>query len=1226
MMAAPVKGLAGRSGMSTFGSYEVLEELHRTPFGYVCSARRAGAGGNGHHGEFVIKVFEAPDTDGDGLPGPILQGTDHFVGRARVQQKLTLQRSLHWAQIHELGDSGDSPFYVTDYYPRSAQKLILGRVNLGPAALHEIIDSVVRGLRELRQVCNQPHGCLKPTNVLIGGAGEVSGAKIVLTDPLCGAPGETEHGGDLHALGALIYQLVLHRPFHTTAWPIAESEEWESLGKFANGWRELCNDLLNPDPSKRPDATAIDRHLQSLQTHGISVKAARKVPVKSIVSCVILLVLLAAGGGSFLYCRQAGAYARVHQARSKWIDALWNNKTRLNQYASLGGPIITQSDWDALQLPERPRSASDFSLSAIKRSQSAEVTTNQVHRRLLDIYDQSAGPLRDLRQSYEREGYAQAAGYLASILSTPAPDNARLISAIDERIALGEKLKASRPGMSTATASILDGLAGSEDRDLRAFAGALRAEFRKQCVLNADGWKGTPQLDQLARQIASVRNWPNGYDAERLGREEKIDPGHVQLEDVKRWLATVNQYARVGPTDAQRAEQAKLAEQLAGTSDQIRKDLLRYVAGDSPQVQKLDQDRAGIQKQIDQLGSGGFVRKDLPAAFDAPAKKIEEQIASLPSRHQYRPTDLASWFAQAQGQHFKTSAAREVWSRRMKGCTADNIDAAWKAQTLALAKTLTDLETKTFVVPATLQAEPWVTPATNKAQESAARAISHIAPGATGISAAQLASIKDEFTAWCDEAAKLAQEHALLQRTMINASVIEQHDAHWSAERDRTFWATEVEAGPFEQIMTPQLDRIASIRGILSESSPEKLLAALAAAKRPEVTLVAWGRLGVLEKQEFPGPLTATGVDAWSNLLTGVSSAAEKLPAAGHEDVEKQVARSGERMWHTALSSDSPELLEAATAAAAKLHLTPDQTALSSLQRFDFALAEAIRTNHADNLATQIAALPDWDRSALQQLAGHGDVVEATLKNRSYLWPAGEDERKNKWQNPHINQADQLARAKALIADHQPQGARAALEGLSGPEIDQVRNEIEQLEATASAHFRKARSYSIKANYSMALREFRDAADDGNVDAMMQLGQMYHTGIEGAQRNPRLALYYYRLAATRGTAEEMAKVANEVNSPELAPWFKTAAHDGNVDALAVLAQIAIQKHDPEQASGMLMQADEHDPEKKERHLGSLMRQLASLYEQAGRDPEARRWYKAAADWGDTDAQAWLRRG
>lgn len=1231
--------------MTSFGSYEVVEELHRTPFGYVCSACRAGAPPDGGAAEFVLKVYEAPDTDGDGAPGPDAPGCEHFMARARLQQKLSQADARHWARIHDLGDSRDKPFYATDYYPRSAQKLILGRVILGPAALHEIITSIVHGLRELHEICGQSHGCLKPTNVLIGGAGEVSGAKIVLADPACAPPAvETADGGDLHALGALIYQLVLHRPFHTTAWPIADSEEWSSLGRFAHGWRELCNALLNPEPGQRPDAAALDRSLAALAPHGISVKhiahiptsAARKAPVKKIAVSIVVLALVAAGGGAFVYLKQSSAYSAVHEARSKWIDALWKDKKALGRYASFGTPVMQQSDWDALQLPTRPISVADFSVAALRQAQNAQATAHQVHQRLLDIYEKTAQPLNELQQSYDHDGYTQAATYLRSTLSSPPPDDAHLSAAIDARIALADKLKSDRPGLSPASAATLDRFTHSGDKDFQGFADTLRAAFRRDCVLTATGWSGAPEVDKLTQQVASVADWPAAYDADRLNREEKLDPNHLRIEEIKRWLAVVNQYAWVSPTGQQRAAQQARAAQLATAADHARTELLRFLPATSPEVQSLDQDRAAIAKQIDALSATRFVRKDLPAGWDLPAKKLDEQIASLASRHQYQPGDLAKWFATLQAEHFNSQAARNAWAQWMKGRSPANIDAAWKEHTTALAKTLFDLEGNTFLIPDALNVEPWTTPVRQRADQSIAEAIGRIAPGATALTADQINPIKKDFESWCNEVAKLKQEQLHLQRTLINTVTLEMHDRNWSAASDKAFWASQVAIGPFAAVMKPELDRMAAIRGILNETDKDKVLEKARSSNRAEVILAVWARLAALKARPFPGPLTPAGIQAWTDLLMKVKTASGKLAPVARDAMEKQVAASGQRMWFEAVDADSAELLDAAQSAAATLGLSPERKGLATLRQFDLALCDAIRSDNPENrgvLEKQISALPEWDRLALQQLAPGSDLAQAAISHRGYLWIAGEDERKQKWQKPPVNPAEQLAKANALLEDYQPRAAMAALEGLSGSETDVLRKQIEELEQAAPGQLRQGNSYFANHRYPLAFREFQQAARGGSDEAMLHLGRMYRDGT-GVPRNRNLELKFYRLAAAGGNVDAMGELAVtyfsypqwplEASAPEVEGWFKTAADSGNVDAMAGLAQIAIQKHDSEEASRRLTAADAHDPDKKHWHLASLMRQLARLYEAKGA-ADARKWYQAAADRGDTEAQAWLRR-
>src|SRR5207302_1669974 len=122
---------------------------------------------------------------------------------------------------------------VIPYYPRTAQKLVNGKVKLSSAALGALVTGVLAGLEELKTACSRSHGNLKPSNVLLA-PGELSPASVALTDP---APSRVAAQGgeaaDLYALGELIYQLVTYRQFRGQAgrgWPIPADPEWKRLG------------------------------------------------------------------------------------------------------------------------------------------------------------------------------------------------------------------------------------------------------------------------------------------------------------------------------------------------------------------------------------------------------------------------------------------------------------------------------------------------------------------------------------------------------------------------------------------------------------------------------------------------------------------------------------------------------------------------------------------------------------------------------------------------------------------------------------------------------------------------------------------------------------------------------------------------------------------------------------------------------------------------------------
>src|SRR3954462_6130054 len=78
----------------TYGNHTLTDELYRTPFGFVGTARPVGAGpGNGPR---LIKVFSP--TVGDEAARNV--EADAFVERAAAQQKLASRDRSHWGRIY----------------------------------------------------------------------------------------------------------------------------------------------------------------------------------------------------------------------------------------------------------------------------------------------------------------------------------------------------------------------------------------------------------------------------------------------------------------------------------------------------------------------------------------------------------------------------------------------------------------------------------------------------------------------------------------------------------------------------------------------------------------------------------------------------------------------------------------------------------------------------------------------------------------------------------------------------------------------------------------------------------------------------------------------------------------------------------------------------------------------------------------------------------------------
>lgn len=225
--------------MPTFGRYELGEELSRRGATLVATAIRSESAG-----PTVVKVLQLEHAV---LPSDqITSRTAAFLAAATTQHQVASSGSSHWAPIHDIGSVPDGAYYVTTQYRLSAQKLIRGKVRLPSPTLFALADGTIKGLRELKRVCGRSHGNLKATNILLESAERSSPVQVRLTDPAADADSCSEVG-DLQSLGAVLYELVTHQAAKGYAsWPIPASAAWADLGRNGEGWRELCNRLLNP--------------------------------------------------------------------------------------------------------------------------------------------------------------------------------------------------------------------------------------------------------------------------------------------------------------------------------------------------------------------------------------------------------------------------------------------------------------------------------------------------------------------------------------------------------------------------------------------------------------------------------------------------------------------------------------------------------------------------------------------------------------------------------------------------------------------------------------------------------------------------------------------------------------------------------------------------------------------------------------------------------------------
>lgn len=246
--------------MASYGGYETVRELYRSGLASSFSARKAGDTAD----RYAVKLYQP--FLADAMAERLAREIDCFLDGARAQQKVASSGAENWVPVRETGTVEGGAYCVSDYHGRSLQQLITGRVKLSGAKLYQLVRAIVQGLAELKKACNRPHGNLKPSNVLLTGSGKISKAHPLLTDPV-GAGRLDEQMGDVvdfHALGEIIYQLVLHRTGKAmSGWPAPQSPEWERLGKKGEQWRQLCNRLLNPNLA--PGLLTIDDLLDDVQ-------------------------------------------------------------------------------------------------------------------------------------------------------------------------------------------------------------------------------------------------------------------------------------------------------------------------------------------------------------------------------------------------------------------------------------------------------------------------------------------------------------------------------------------------------------------------------------------------------------------------------------------------------------------------------------------------------------------------------------------------------------------------------------------------------------------------------------------------------------------------------------------------------------------------------------------------------------------------------------------------
>lgn len=168
--------------------------------------------------------------------------------------------------VEKTGFIQDTAWCLREWHEHSLQQLIDGKVRPRDSDdLFHLVNNVWTALCFLhQQKLNQPHGNLKPANVLIDSGSDGQWQHVLTDMQICV---ETDYieikKKDMQALGMLIAQYCESRA-EFRDWEEVDSHvsraRWDFLGEKETEWKKLCRQLLTPQHYPHDYDAEADRH------------------------------------------------------------------------------------------------------------------------------------------------------------------------------------------------------------------------------------------------------------------------------------------------------------------------------------------------------------------------------------------------------------------------------------------------------------------------------------------------------------------------------------------------------------------------------------------------------------------------------------------------------------------------------------------------------------------------------------------------------------------------------------------------------------------------------------------------------------------------------------------------------------------------------------------------------------------------------------------------------
>jgi hypothetical protein len=284
--------------METLGSYRVVRELSRKPYGTIYIARKEGS-----EEDYLIKVFNPLGSSEEEVAddAPVLS----FLESATLQMKITHAHAGNWAPVVDMGICPEGGYYVSRYYSSSAKRLVDGHFHFQSNTLKAVAQGIVNGLKEIKAIAGRPHGDLYLTSILIDRNRINRPDGTVLAEP---APTDVAKQagilGDLSNLGKVLYQLITNKPHAQTStlWPIQISNHWDDLRSAKEAWLSLVNWLLDPD------AKELTHTLEALEEKLGQIRHKRSKAPLLIIGTAALLATVGAGALGIWYISLRGQW------------------------------------------------------------------------------------------------------------------------------------------------------------------------------------------------------------------------------------------------------------------------------------------------------------------------------------------------------------------------------------------------------------------------------------------------------------------------------------------------------------------------------------------------------------------------------------------------------------------------------------------------------------------------------------------------------------------------------------------------------------------------------------------------------------------------------------------------------------------------------------------------------------------------------------------------------